>query len=97
MDRLATFMEAGPVNPPAVHYTMLRQPVDETGDMRLFILVATAVVGSDLWRMEYCCGGYWGDEENMLTERRAVDIHKEIKEHCEKLGVEFNRGLIEEI
>lgn len=55
MDEIETEKSAERIDRPIVRFTMLLQPT-EVHSISNVIVVATALVGPDLLRLEFCCG-----------------------------------------
>ena len=97
LEELETAKEAGEAISPVVRYSTVRKPVDDVGEMEILMMIITAVVGSDLWRVEYCCGDFWGNDPNERTEHRFADMREDIRGHCSTLlGLKFGAGRYEE-
>ena len=100
LKELESVLKAGLAEPPVVRHTHVLRLIeeDDTEHWRLYILILTTVVGSDLWRLECCCGTYWKDfgfqidDDQKATEQGAFELLDSIEEECGRLGVRLARG-----
>ena len=82
-----------------VRWDHLTKPVPGEYAMQVLVAVATAIVDSDIWRMEKTCGVVWDwdDEVSFLARKQLKEIHQELEEGCKELGLELLDGTFEEV
>lgn len=92
MDEIETEKNAGRIDRPIVRFTMMLQPTD-VHPISNVIAVATALVGSDLLRMDFCCGSLWGMQDNPFADEQFDHIERTITDRCQELGLDLRQGM----
>ena len=94
MDELRRHRNLDPIDRSIVRFTVLLMPGEESS-IKTILAVGTALVGNDLFRLEYACGCVWENEDNPSAYKRANDIQDNLGSYCNDLGLELRPGMYE--